>query len=48
LNIKPEESIFIDDLQVNCDVANRVGIKTILAKNPEQIIQDLSSILSID
>jgi putative hydrolase of the HAD superfamily len=48
LDIKPEESIFIDDLQANCDVANMAGIKTILAKNPEQIIQDLSSILSID
>ncbi len=48
LNILPEECIFIDDLQENCELANRVGIKTILAKNPKQIISDLSGILWID
>jgi putative hydrolase of the HAD superfamily len=48
LNIKPEESIFIDDLEENCQTANRAGIKTILAKNSEQVIQDLSGILGID
>jgi hypothetical protein len=32
----------------NCEVANKVWIKTILAKNPKQVIQDLSKILNID
>ncbi len=48
LNIKAEDSIFIDDLQENCDVANRVGIKTIWAQNSKQVISDLSGILNID
>lgn len=48
LNILPEESIFIDDLQINCDVANKVWIKTILAEAPKQVIQDLSGILGLD
>ena len=47
-NILPEESVFIDDLQENCKLANRVGIKSILAKNPKQIISDLSGILWLD
>lgn len=48
LDILPEESIFIDDLQTNCDVANRAWIKTILAKNTKQVIEDLSGILGLD
>ncbi len=48
LNIKVDESIFIDDLQVNCDVANNAWLQTILAENPKQIIQDLSGILGLD
>jgi len=48
LNIEADESIFIDDLQENCDVANKVWIKTILVKDPQQVISDLSSILGID
>jgi len=48
LDIKAEESIFIDDLKENCDVANKVWIKTILAKNPQQVISDLYGILGID
>jgi FMN phosphatase YigB (HAD superfamily) len=48
LKIFPNESIFIDDLQENCELANKVGIKTILMKNPKQVISDLSGILGID
>jgi len=48
LNINAVESIFIDDLQVNCDVANNAWIKTILAENPKQIIKDLGGILGLD
>lgn len=48
LSILPEESIFIDDLEENCEAANRVGIQTIWAHNPKQVIADLSGILGID
>ncbi len=48
LDILPEESIFIDDLEENCEAANRAWIQTIVALNPQQVIQDLSGILGID
>ncbi len=48
LDIKAEESIFIDDLQENCLVAAKLGIKTIWAQNSKQVISDLSGILGID
>lgn len=28
-NVKPEECLFVDDSQINCDVANALGIKAI-------------------
>lgn len=48
LNINPEESIFIDDLVENCNVAQKLWIKTIVAKSSSQIVRDLSGILGID
>ena len=48
LNIQANESIFIDDLQVNCDVANKVWIQAVLANTPKQVVQDLSGILGLD
>ena len=40
-----EKCLFIDDKIVNCTQANKVGIQTIQAVNPEQIIQDVSDFL---
>lgn len=36
-----QQSIFIDDKQVNLDTASAMGLKTILAQNPNQIIRDV-------
>jgi putative hydrolase of the HAD superfamily len=42
LHTTAEQSVFIDDRQKNLDPATRMGFTTILARSPEQIINDLS------
>ncbi len=41
LEVKPEESIFIDDRKSNIEGAENVGMKGIIFKSNEQIIKDL-------
>ena len=43
-NNKPEECLFIDDLEHNLPPAKELGIKTIHFKNPEQLQKELTSI----
>ena len=45
LKTRPEECIFIDDKERNLIPAKNLGIRTILAKNTEQIINDVNSII---
>ncbi len=45
LDEKPQECIFVDDLEENLMPAEKLGMKTILAKNPQQVIKDVSAIL---
>jgi len=45
LNVSANASLFIDDKQKNLDAAERLGFKTILATNPDQIIKDASAYL---
>ncbi|MCX6824423.1 MAG: HAD hydrolase-like protein [candidate division SR1 bacterium] len=45
--IKSGEAIFIDDVEKNCIVAQKLGIKTIFATKPTQVIKDLKKILNI-
>lgn len=45
LKVKPEECLFIDDRTEFLKPAKKLGIKTILAKNPKQVIHDVSEIL---
>lgn len=45
LNIKPEETIFIDDYEGNVQVANKNGIKGIIFKNAEQLTKELEEFL---
>lgn len=47
LKVKPEECIFIDDKNRNLKPAKKLGMKVILAKNPKQVIHDVSKILRI-
>jgi len=45
LKVKPEEIIFIDDKERNLIPARELGIKTVLAENPEQIIENVWDII---
>jgi len=45
LGATSERSIFIDDKQYCLDPASEMGIETIFAQNPEQIIRDVRSYL---
>lgn len=42
-----QESIFIDDKQLNLDTANTMGFVTLLAKTPEQIINEVNKLIGI-
>src|SRR3989344_3953563 len=44
INAKPEECVFVDDLQVNIDAANELGIKGILYTNLDQLKEDFDSL----
>ncbi len=41
INCRPEEAVFIDDMQKYVDGANAVGIHGLLFQNAEQLIEDL-------
>lgn len=47
LGTKPEECVFIDDKDENLRPAKKLGMKTILAKNPKQVIDDASRIIDL-
>lgn len=42
LNLKPEECIFIDDRESHIDSAKKLGFKTILFKDSQQLLSDLN------
>lgn len=44
INAKPEECVFVDDLQVNIDVANELGIKGVLYTNINQLKEDFETL----
>ena len=43
-NLIPEETVFIDDLEENCQSAGKLGIKTIQYKNYEDFIKDFNKL----
>lgn len=45
LNVNPTECVFIDDLKKNLIPAKKIGMQTILAENPNQVIRDISTLL---
>lgn len=45
LKVKPKECIFVDDRNESLKSAKKLGIRTILAKNPKQVIHDVYEIL---
>ena len=44
LNIKPEETVFVDDRQIHVDGAKRVGMEALLFSNTDQFIEDLKKL----
>jgi len=45
LNIKPKDCIFIDNKKQNLRPAKKLGMQTVLATNPRQIINEVSKII---
>lgn len=45
LGVRPDEIIFIDDQQMCLDPAAKLGMHTVLAQNPEQIVRDTWQII---
>ena len=43
---KPEECLFIDDLEHNLEPAKKLGMQTLFFKNPKQIKENLKEILN--
>lgn len=43
--VKPEEILFIDNLAENITAAKKLGIRTVLAKNSDQIVTDVRQVL---
>lgn len=41
LDVKPEESVFLDDLGVNLKAAKQLGIRTIKVSDPDKAVLDL-------
>lgn len=44
LDVNPEECIYIDDLEKNIPPAKKLGMKTILFKNTNQLIEELNKL----
>jgi len=45
LNIKPDKTVFLDDLGMNLKTARQLGINTIKVINPENAIKELDQLL---
>lgn len=45
MNIRPQECLFIDDKEENLLPAEKLGIRTVLAKKQEQIVEDVWAII---
>lgn len=48
MNGAPKECLFIDDKEENLVPAEKLGMKTILAKKPEQIVEDVWEIIKAE
>lgn len=44
MKLKPEETVFIDNYQPNLPEASRIGIHTILYRNPDQLKRELKKL----
>jgi epoxide hydrolase-like predicted phosphatase len=45
MNVKPQECLFVDDKEKNILPAEKLGMKTVLAKEPNQIVKNVWKII---
>jgi putative hydrolase of the HAD superfamily len=48
MDVKPQECLFVDDKEENILPAEKLGMKTVLAKKQEQIVKDVWAIIKSD
>jgi len=48
MNVDPQECLFIDDKEENLLPAEKLGMKTVLAKNPDQIVKDVWASIKLE
>jgi putative hydrolase of the HAD superfamily len=48
LDASPEQAVFVDDVEVNCEGARELGIEAVRFRSTEQAIEDLESALRRD
>lgn len=47
LGLEPEECLFVDDVQINLDTAERLGMRTLLHEDPDRTIRELEGLLGV-
>lgn len=47
LGVKPEEAVFIDDIEAYCEAARAVGMKSIFYQGFEQMESELENLLAV-
>jgi putative hydrolase of the HAD superfamily len=45
--VKAEETVFVDDVQVNIDACKQIGMKGVLFKDPQKAEDELKKLLKI-
>lgn len=45
LGVAPQDAIFLDDIEINCDAARAVGMITVWFRSSEQAIEEIEAIL---
>lgn len=47
LGLEPPQCVFVDDVQINLDTAERLGMRTLLHEDPERTIPELQRMLGV-
>jgi epoxide hydrolase-like predicted phosphatase len=48
LDVPPHNAVLIDDMELNCQAADRLGIRTVWFRSTEQAMAEIESALSAD
>ena len=47
LGLEPPECVFVDDVEINLETADRLGMRTLLHEDPDRTIRQLESLLGV-